>query len=146
MTTAGIAVLAICRDALLKPQRYAGFTEELERKVRRSVQDGFAWLDLNFAVNCNPPPGAPAWHYYYLYGLERACAVGGRDMIGKHDWYVEGSKYLVAEQKKEGRWSTGALGAKEVPPDDLLDTEWALLFLKKATFPTIPMPVVTGGD
>lgn len=151
MTTAAIAVLAICNDALIKPDRFGGYTDELERKVRRSVQDGFAWLDKNFAVDRNPPAGSPAWHYYYLYGLERACAFGGsdRDRIGKHDWYAEGAKVIVPQQKEDGRWSTGSLGSAEarIGGSDLCDTSWALLFLKKATKPTIPIkpPVVTGG-
>ena len=152
MTTAALAVLSICNDALIKPERFGGYTPELEKKVVRSVQDGFAWLDKNYAVDKNPPPGAPAWHYYYLYGLERACAFGGvdRDLIGKHEWYVDGAKLLVAQQQAaDGRWSTGALGQAEakIGGSDLCDTAWALLFLKKATKPTIPIrpPVVTGG-
>ena len=148
MTTAGIAALAICNDALLKPERWGGYTDDLERKARRSVQDGFAWLDKNWAVDKNPPAGAPAWHYYYLYGLERACAFAGRDAVGPHDWYVEGAKYLLGQQKADGRWSTGSLGSDgQIGASDLCDTAWALLFLKKATKPTVPMPapVVTGG-
>jgi hypothetical protein len=150
MTTAAIGSLAICRDALLKPERHAAFTRELDVAVLRSAQDGFTWLETNFAVDKNPPTGAPAWHFYYLYGLERACAFGGpeRARIGKHDWYAEGAEYLVGKQKPDGRWSTGALGGKgEVEPSDLCDSAWALLFLKKATRPTVPMPapVITNG-
>src|SRR5262245_316867 len=141
MTTAGIAALAIGRDALLKPTRFSGYTDELERKVGRSVQDGFAWLDKNYTVDRNPPSGAPAWHYYYLYGLERACAYADRPTVGKHDWYTDGASLLVSQQKQDGRWSTGALGVKEYLPSDLCDTAWALLFLKKASRPTIPIPV-----
>ncbi len=147
MTTAAIAVLAICRDALLKPTRYGGYTDDLDRKVGRAVQDGFTWLDANWAVDYNPPRGAPAWHYYYLYGLERAAAYAGRMHVGAHDWYLEGAKLLLAQQKPEGRWSTGAIGAREITPSDLCDTAWAILFLKKATRPTqpIPAPLVTTG-
>ena len=147
MTTAGIAVLAICRDALLKPTRYGGYTDDLDRKVGRAVQDGFAWLDKHWAVDHNPPRGAPAWHYYYLYGLERAAAYAGRKHVGAHDWYLEGAKLLLAQQKPDGRWSTGAIGAREISPSDLCDTAWAILFLKQATRPTqpIPAPVVTTG-
>ncbi len=148
MTTAGIAVEAICRDALTKPERFSGYSDDFERKVGKSVQDGFAWIDRNFAVDKNPPSGAPAWHYYYLYGLERACAFAGRELIGKHDWYVEGATFLVSHQQADGKWSTGSLGAKEVAASDVLDTAWALLFLKKASRPTVPIPapVVTQGD
>lgn len=147
ITTAAIAVLAICRDALTKPSKFGGYGDDLDRKVGRSVQDGFAWLDKHFAVEFNPPRGAPAWHYYYLYGLERACAYAGREHVGKHDWYVEGAEYLVGKQQADGRWSTGAIGANEISPSDLCDTAWALLFLKKASRPTVPIPapVVTSG-
>jgi hypothetical protein len=147
MTTAAIAVLAICRDALAKPTRYGAFDDDHDRRSARSVQDGFAWLDKNFTVERNPP-GLDGWHYYYLYGLERACAFAGREAVGAHDWYVEGAKLLVAQQKPEGRWSTGTLGAKDIAPSDLLDTAWALLFLKKATRPTVPIPapVITSGN
>jgi len=147
MTTAGIATLAICRDALLKPERFSTYTDELDRKVQTAVQDGFAWLDLNWAVDRNPPASAPAWHHYYLYGLERACVFGGRDRIGKHDWYAEGAAVLVAKQQANGKWSTGAIGAKELDPSDICDTAFALLFLKRATRPLspVPVPVVTTG-
>ena len=145
MTTAGIATLAIARDALLKPTRYGPYTEEVDRKIRKAEMDGFAWLDKNFAVDKNPPAGSAAWHYYYLYGLERACTFGGRDAVGVHDWYADGAAYLVAHQSADGRWSTGALGANEVAASDMLDTAWALLFLKKATRPLEPLPVITDG-
>jgi hypothetical protein len=147
MTTAAIAVLAIARDALSRPEKYGGYDDATERAAARAVQDGFAWLDKHWAVDRNPPAGAPAWHYYYLYGLERACAYAGREAVGLHDWYVEGAQHLVGAQKADGRWSTGSLGTDEILASDLCDTAWALLFLKKATRPTapIPAPVVTPG-
>ena len=147
MTTAAIGTLAISRDALLRPERFSAYSDELDRKVKRSVQDGFAWLDRNWSVEFNPPRGGPNWHYYYLYGLERACVYGDREHVGNHDWYAEGAMYLVGHQLPDGHWSSGATGVKEGGPSDLCDTAWALLFLKKATRPVIPVPapVVTGG-
>jgi hypothetical protein len=146
MTTAAIAVIAIANDALKRPKRFEPYTTQIENKAKRSVQDGFGWLDHNWAVEYNPPRGAPAWHYYYLYGLERACEFGARPSIGRHDWFVEGAMYLVGQQKPDGRWSTGA-SIKEIVPNDLADTAWALLFLTRATRPLEPIkpPVVTGG-
>ena len=145
MTTAGIACLAICHDALTRPERSALYESVKENHVRRGIQDGFAWLDLNFTVRSNPPARAPAWHYYYLYGLERAAMLAGRARIGRYDWYLEGAKYLVAAQKEDGHWSTGVLGGKAYAASEVLDTAWAILFLKKATKPVkpIPGPVVT---
>jgi hypothetical protein len=100
-------------------------------------------------VTKNAGVGAPNWHLYYLYGLERAASLAGRGLIGQHDWYVEGAKHLVGMQKADGRWSTGALGSPgEFEGSDVLDTAWALLFLKRATRPAqpVPPPQVTEGD
>lgn len=145
MTTAGIACLAICHDALTRPKRAELYVPVMENHVRRGIQDGFAWLDLNFTVMSNPPARAPGWHYYYLYGLERAAMLAGRTRIGRHDWYLEGAKYLVTAQKEGGQWSSGALGDGTYGTNSVLDTAWAILFLKKATKPVkpIPGPVVT---
>lgn len=147
MTTSGIAVLSICHDALTNPQRSTLYDTKMETAVSRAVQDGFAWLDKHFAVDKNPGIGA-AWHFYYLYGLERACVYGARDLLGRHDWYVEGARYLVDEQEGEGRWSTGTMGFDSTfQPSDVVDTAWAILFLARATRPMpVPVPVATPGD
>jgi hypothetical protein len=143
-TTAALAVVVIANDALVRP-RHGGYSAEVERRLRRSVQDGFAWLDLHFAVDRNPPIGSH-WHHSYLYGLERACMLAGREHVGKHDWYVEGARHLVGSQQEDGHWSTGSLSS-DVAASDVVDTAWALLFLKRATKPAtpIPAPVVTPG-
>ena len=90
------------------------------------------------------------WHYYYLYGLERAAILGGRDLVGAHDWYLEGARYLLGEQAKDGHWSTGNLGGGDVTykASDAVDTAWAILFLARATRPSPPLrpPPVTPGD
>lgn len=149
MTTSGIAVMAIANEALLKPKRLERYDAAAEGRTARAIQDAFCWLDLNWDVTKNPGRGAPNWHLYYLYGLERAGALASRALVGPHDWYVEGAKHLVGLQKPDGRWSTGALGnPNEYEGSDVLDTAWALLFLKRATRPAqpVPPPVVTQGD
>jgi len=147
MTTSGIAILAICHYALTRPKRAPLYDGKMERRVTQSIQDGFSWLDKNWSVTKNPPGGVDNWHYYYLYGLERAAIFGGRALVGQHDWYIEGARYLVSKQGADGRWSTGFLeNQREV--SDLIDTAWAILFLAKATRPMPPIeaPVVTPGD
>jgi hypothetical protein len=145
MTTAGIAILAICHDALTQPQRFSAYDKPLENRTTQSIQDGFTWLDANFTVQANPGQNAPPWHFYYLYGLERAAVLAGRDLVGEHDWYIEGARYLVGRQRGDGSWHTGFLGGTDYEPNDALDTAWAVLFLARATRPAKPIlpPVVT---
>jgi hypothetical protein len=51
--------------------------------------------------------------------------------MGKHDWYVEGARYLVGAQSSGGSWK-----------DSLVSTSFALLFLKRGTVPVV-LPAVT---
>ncbi|MHC4821764.1 MAG: hypothetical protein ACYTDX_08615, partial [Planctomycetota bacterium] len=135
MTTGGVSSLAICRSELLDEANYDG---ALSRHVDQSIRDGIAWLGKNFAVDQNP--GMPAWHYYYLYGLERAGILAGVHLMERHDWYGEGADYLVKMQQKDGGWTAatsfamrrGGGGRKKASL--LQETCFALLFLKRATF------------
>ncbi|MEZ6015181.1 MAG: discoidin domain-containing protein [Planctomycetota bacterium] len=115
MTTAALAVMHVCRESLGSdlPRRFELEVEELEESAWR-------WLDLNFAIESNP--GRPdAWHYYYLYGLERVGAFFERATVGGQDWYWDGARYLVSKQKGDGDWG------------DQTNTCFAVLFLKRAT-------------
>jgi len=93
-----------------------------------AVLDGIAWLGKNFLVTNNP--GRPDWfHYYYLYGLERAGMLSDNTRMGAHDWYLEGANLLLEQQQANGSWGVE-------PPKYHLPT-WstcfAVLFLKQAT-------------
>jgi hypothetical protein len=128
MTAAGVAAVAICRSELTGKEY-----ESLLKRSAPSVRDGLAWLGKHFSVRINPPMGA-AWHYYYLYGLERAGVLAGVVYMGKHRWYAEGAKYLVDSQKPDGSWRT----MQGVPPPGMpkipvVDPCFALLFLARAT-------------
>jgi hypothetical protein len=89
------------------------------------VKNGMAWLNANYSVTENPKRGG-GWHYYYLYGLERAAILFDTNLIGNHDWYLDGCKYLLDAQKGDGSWNGGTW-----------DTCFAILFLKKATRPLV---------
>jgi len=133
MTSSGLACLMIADDAARSMEkRDAGPS----RQVREAVRDGLAWLAKNFAVDSNPG-GDMAWHYYWLYGLERVGTLSSRTYIGEHDWYRDGAEYLLAHQAADGSWSS-TLGP-------VVDTSFALLFLRRATVP-LRRPVYSGGN
>ena len=122
MTTAGLAGLLICQSELWQSRSFSG---KLRARTRDAIRDGFAWMQLNFSVRNNPKAGWSAY-YYYLYGLERAGILGRVRFIGMHDWYREGAEVLMKAQRANGSWRS----------DDLVDTCFALLFLKRASFRT----------
>lgn len=115
MTTAGLAILHVCRESL-----GAALTRRDSTEIDELELAAWRWLDLNFAIEQNPGRG-DTFHYYYLYGLERVGAFFDRPTVGGRDWYWEGARYLVAQQGAEGGWH------------DQTDTCFAVLFLKRAT-------------
>jgi hypothetical protein len=100
-----------------------------EWKRDENVHSGLHWLREHFAVNENPQHGAQ-WHYYYLYGLERAGMLYGTEKLGSHEWYPEGVKFLLEEQKDNGSWGDRGGG-------QLVETCFAILFLRRATRPLV---------
>jgi hypothetical protein len=120
MTSAGLAGLAICQDELWASRR---FTAEQRNRTRKGIRDAMAWLQENFDVTKNPGQVGGGWHFYYLYGLERAGILARSRFIGTKDWYLEGANWLLAKQAGDGRWVNEHL---------LLDTAFAVLFLKRS--------------
>ncbi len=143
MTTAGIAVVAIIKEQLTAHKK---LNMELRKKIDASLRGGLAWLGNNFSVTKNP--GDRAWHYYYLYGMERVGALLGVSHMGQNDWYKEGATYLIEKQKENGSWWDPGGGPNDKHTDETLQTCFALLFLKRATAPppVILAPVTTDGD
>jgi len=141
MTTAGIGSLAIIKERM---GALGALDKETAEQIDSSMLRGLGWLGERFGVGKNPGQGG--WHYYYLYGLERVGSLLGMKFIGKHDWYREGAEYLLKEQTKAGGWPAGPAGAFQNYEDVILQTCFALLFLKRATVPPAqPIgPVVTG--
>ncbi len=113
MTAGAVGALVICDHIL-------GY----DWKRDPNVHAGLAWLRENFSVTDNPKRGKQ-WHYYYLYGLERAGMLYGTDHLGRHDWYAEGAAYLLGAQNAGGSWG------------DVNDTCFAILFLRRATRPLV---------
>lgn len=132
MTTAGLAVLSICRERM---SSYELRNSEVDTAIGR----GWEFMEKCFHPEGNPV-GLHAYsrshYFYYLYGLERACAFGDRKTLGGRDWYTECASYLVRTQRDDGGW-----GSFET-------TCFALLFLRLSTFTSIgrDKPAAQGGD
>jgi len=143
MTSAGVAILAIGRDILGEKMDPAD-----DRRVRKAMWEGLAWLQSNWLLTDNP--GQPGnWPFYWIYGLERCARLAGVEYVGSHDWYHEGSVRLVTDQRPDGSWPKNQ---RMRPPgdqnvqwwSDQVDTCFAILFLTKST-PEIktPPPAIT---
>jgi len=110
----------------------------LRRAENASVGRAWKWLADNFSIQQNPRID-PAWwsdigppYFIYLYALQRAGALTGRDRFGARDWYREGALHLLALQNKDGSWRQKDFGQIPLP---VADTCFAILFLRRATSP-----------
>ncbi|MDP6541091.1 MAG: prenyltransferase, partial [Planctomycetota bacterium] len=105
MTTAGVGVLAICRERLTAADaRYgAPCYRPLAERVEQAIAGGLEWMAQRFTVTENPGRGADRVAYY-LYGLERMGALVPTRLVGEHDWYREGAQVLVRTQHEQGHW------------------------------------------
>jgi hypothetical protein len=134
MTVGGIGSLIIC-DYILGA----------DWKKDPQVASGMEWLAKNFSVSYNPGPyehgggeeNSQHQVYYYLYGLERAATLYGTEQIGGHFWFAKGLQVLIDAQKPDGSWRGGS--------NDLKDTCFAILFLRKATRALIDVPTQGAG-
>jgi hypothetical protein len=89
------------------------------KSLNRGIARGTSWVQTNFTKPQN------YFHTYYLYGLERMCALAGVDNFDGHDWYSEHAAALLGKQLSDGRFD-GEGGSFAV-------TAFAMLFLSKAT-------------
>jgi hypothetical protein len=99
----------------------------IDFKKDSAALDGIAWLAKNMIVTDNP--NRAGWfHYYYLYGLERAGMLFDTARMGAHDWYLEGANLLLSQQRADGAW-----GSEDKLNPPAWGTCFAILFLKQAT-------------
>ena len=88
-------------------------------EIDSRAQRGLNWLVANYKIKVG------TWYMYYLYGIERMAALGEMTTIGDHDWYAEGSAFLVAEQNAEGSWQDSS--------SRTVSACFGILFLSRAT-------------
>jgi hypothetical protein len=119
-----------------RPRRGSGSvaaTKALLTRINRGISRGVNWVSTYY--------GRPIKRFplYYLYGLERMCALTNIDKIDSHDWYAENAAALIKLQHREGHFD----GECGVPAE----TAFAVLFLSRATAKLVgrPEPRFGGG-
>jgi hypothetical protein len=158
MTACGLATILIAKEVLCETDkgRKKFVEQKLDRTVEKATYDALAWHDRNWSPFNNPASQA-GYHIYYLYSLERAMDILNKQLVGKHLWYTEGARKILDAGKKVETTERVKRGTRPVPgmywntdathePKDVLDTCFALLFLKRATKGLVPSGPVTGGD
>ncbi|MCA8973071.1 MAG: hypothetical protein KDC98_00035 [Planctomycetes bacterium] len=136
MTAAGIAVLAICRQAM-------GDEDKKDSALTRQIERGWKWFERNPHVLGSADE---RWSYYFHYGLERAAILCDVEKIADVSWYERGAEMLIDEQLPGGGWRSESDGYQG---DNLsrrrgtsVATSFAILFLrrkfKKAAGPITP--------
>jgi hypothetical protein len=109
-----------------------------EARMNRSIVRGTKWLTTNFEISNRD---IDAGHcMYYLYTLERMASLAGIVKLGTHDWYAEGSQYLIKIQESDGRWTRG-YGSAAIDK-----TAFGILFLSRATGKLVGTPAERFGD
>jgi hypothetical protein len=131
MTAAGAADLIILGSTVAIPQE-RGFRDGMapgcgRYKGSRPLLRALDWLGRNFRADQNPHcRPVKAWLYYWLYTVERCGILSGRRTFGEHDWYREGTEFLVRDQNDDGSWGSSPV-----------DTAFAVLFLAKGRKPLL---------
>ncbi len=131
MTAAGVAVLAVCRQALGEESRQGS-------AMQKQLTRGWQWFDRNPAVIGS---STERWSYYFHYGLERAAILCDVEKVGGKDWYALGAEMLVRDQLPGGGWQgdadVGLMGrnapvrGKEKSSGQPASTAFAVLFLRR---------------
>ena len=98
-----------------RPDVAVASAAQIDKSVARAVGRTAALLKY----------GGGPWDCYHLYTIERLAALGDLRTIGPHDWYGEGVRYLLANQKADGHWE-GDTSTHD-------STSFAILFLTRST-------------
>lgn len=136
MTASQLSVLAVLKDVLETPPR----------EIDTAMSQGFRYLAEDLILKRGAAMKGPTvdntdttgvyWHYW-LYSVERAGILWGREKIGDKWWYNQGATELLKLQNEDGSWGQNYGASSDRPAN----TAFAVLFLKRA----VPPPVATGG-
>ena len=161
MSAAGVSCLLIIRH-LLYPQSRVVFSEEgvptsspkkfgvLDysfadgyrptiplKELDAGVTRGITWLVTHFSMD-----GKEHYPMYYMYAIERMCALAYMKKVSQHEWYQEGSELLLNTQKADGSWTEEFEAQGNIAVTS--GTSFAILFLSKATSKMVDPPYGKG--
>jgi len=117
-TASGIASLAALRD-LIGP----------DPSSDAAIVRGTSWLASHFGVDSNPGKAAGFSHVHWLSAAGRAGTLLRQDRFGDHDWFAEGSAFLLRTQQPDGAWRLEQGKFMHGEKNDVIDTCLAVLFL-----------------
>ena len=120
------------------------YRSELSRGGRKGLTAGLLIAVAGIALHASAADPKANFSYetrqfmkgYGTLSLVTGSAIGalsGKHEIGGKAWYPRGAEWLVNQQAKSGAWFDPTC----MRPQDTLATCFALLFLKKATMPTV---------
>jgi hypothetical protein len=144
MTCAGVASLLVARDYI----DYSAANSKMPAHPSPlpALDAGLRWLEDGDNCMTNIAGDGMGGVGYGLYGLERVGLASGFKYFGRHDWYSELARRLVAEQHADGSWGTQANANGVVVPQTLVDTAYALLFLARGRHPILFNKLRYDGD
>ncbi len=89
------------------------------------IQKAGIWLGNHLTYGELKGTGTPS-RWFWLFCVKRAGDYSGRDWFGELPWYREGANWLMTTQHEDGSW-----GVEAKPAGRVLDTCWAIIFLKR---------------
>lgn len=118
MTAGWVSSLCIVKYILGEYKKSSDFAND------KAISAGLKWMEknYNFVGGGSELKFDGGSDYYWFYALERSGMLSNVDKFGAHDWYKEGAKWLVENQKSDGSWGQGPV-----------DTCFAILFLGRVT-------------
>jgi hypothetical protein len=135
MTCAGVASLLVARDYI--DNNMAAGRVPNKPTPNAALDAGLRWMDDGDNSVTNLAGDGMGGDGYGLYGLERVGLASGYKYFGRHDWYSELARQLVAAQHFDGSWGNGPNASGQYPARTLIDTAYSLLFLARGRHPIL---------
>lgn len=120
MTVAGIGGLIICISSLVEN------ADSVQIMKTSDVMEAMSLWEEMYPQHLS----SRLLDGYVFYSIERTCMLGGITAVGRHDWYQDGVRTLLARQNSDG-YFTGMGPCR----DNAVQTALALLFLRKIYVP-----------